>query len=371
MRQFQTVLCGDQVVDPTEGCDDGALAGLDGCNASCDVEEFRELAGSAAGGSVSVTISGQVVTVTTTAGRRRLRWLRPWRMPINANTAPPGSRDHGDGPGRAGDHERGHFRIDGDRLWLPERPRPSGREDASLVGRTLPVRRATTSSGGNLDQLRSTAGNFASSLVTRALSRQQSGLTRYWLHAETPAVGQGVRYLVRATARRDVRQRRGVAIGFARMARSLRPETAAPEVSGPAGRRNVISSTGRRPGRALSRLPNALTVWRTVSSPIRIHPKLSSGLVANRTTSRVNCGLSKRYVPAPAMTRRALGSPFELTAIVQPEDLVMEGVEPRGVTRFGGGAASARAPTRRLSPVGKNAMESILALCRIAFRSGS
>ena len=49
---------------------------------------------------------------------------------------------------------------------------------------------------GSLDQLRSTAGDFASPLVTQ-LCLANNGADTYWLHAETPAAGQGVWYLVR------------------------------------------------------------------------------------------------------------------------------------------------------------------------------
>jgi cysteine-rich repeat protein len=196
MRQFQTILCGDQVVDPTEGCDAGALAGLDGCNASCDVEEFVELAGSAAGGSVSVTISGQVVTVTTTAGQTAAQVAQALANAINANTAlqalgitatAQGSRVITNGDisestvTDSGLQSVLDLRVEKTRLWWAN---PAGATSYDVVR-------------GNLDQLRSTAGDFASSLVTQ-LCLANNRADAYWLHAETPAVGQGVWYLVRA-----------------------------------------------------------------------------------------------------------------------------------------------------------------------------
>jgi len=196
MRQFQTVLCGDHVVDPTEGCDDGALAGLDGCNSTCDVEEFFELAGSAAGGSVSVTVSGQVVTVTTVAGQTAAQVAQALANAINANTAlqalgitatAQGARLIVSGDmtsaliGDAGLQSRLDLRVEKTRLWW-----------ANSAGATsYDVLR------GSLDQLRSTAGNFASPLVTQ-LCLANNRADTYWLHAETPAASQGVWYLIRA-----------------------------------------------------------------------------------------------------------------------------------------------------------------------------
>jgi cysteine-rich repeat protein len=72
MRQFQTVKCGDAVLDPTEACDDGNPYSLDGCTASCGIEEFTALGGvaTAQGGSrVDVVIAGVLIRVNTTAGQ--------------------------------------------------------------------------------------------------------------------------------------------------------------------------------------------------------------------------------------------------------------------------------------------------------------
>ena len=196
MRQFQTVLCGDHVVDPTEGCDDGALAGLDGCNSTCDVEEFFELAGSAAGGSVSVTVSGQVVTVTTVVGQTAAQVAQALANAINANTAlqalgitatAQGTRLIVSGDitsvtiGDAGLQSRLDLRVEKTRLWWAN---PAGATSYDVLR-------------GSLDQLRSTAGNFASPLVTQ-LCLANNRADTYWLHAETPAAGQGVWYLIRA-----------------------------------------------------------------------------------------------------------------------------------------------------------------------------
>ena len=69
MRQFESVLCGDGVLDATEECDDGNLSSGDGCYATCDLEDSFALYGAAQGGSVSVTVDGVLVSVVTTAGQ--------------------------------------------------------------------------------------------------------------------------------------------------------------------------------------------------------------------------------------------------------------------------------------------------------------
>lgn len=86
MRQFQTVQCGDNVLDPTEGCDDGTHAGGDGCSAGCDVEERFDLAGTATGGRVELTIHGVIVGVNTTFGQTAAQVLASLAAALNANT---------------------------------------------------------------------------------------------------------------------------------------------------------------------------------------------------------------------------------------------------------------------------------------------
>jgi spore coat protein A len=85
MRQFRTKLCGDNELDPTEECDDLNPGGLDGCG-SCEIEEFVQLSGTAAGdGSVSVTIEGEVVTINPTAGQSAAEVAQDLAAAINAN----------------------------------------------------------------------------------------------------------------------------------------------------------------------------------------------------------------------------------------------------------------------------------------------
>jgi cysteine-rich repeat protein len=89
MRQFQSVLCGDAVLDPSETCDDGGTAGLDGCGASCDVEEFVLLGGTASGGSVSVNVGGASRHGDDGGGADR---GPKWRRPSRRRSTPKGSR---------------------------------------------------------------------------------------------------------------------------------------------------------------------------------------------------------------------------------------------------------------------------------------
>jgi cysteine-rich repeat protein len=85
MRQFQTVQCGNALLEPGEECDDGDTAGADGCNAVCESEAFVYLRGTAAGGSVSVSVEGIVVNVTTVAGQTAAEVAAAIAAGINAN----------------------------------------------------------------------------------------------------------------------------------------------------------------------------------------------------------------------------------------------------------------------------------------------
>jgi cysteine-rich repeat protein len=62
-------VCGNAQVDSGEECDDGGTTGADGCSAVCEVETFLSLFGTAEGGSVSLTVDGVVIQVTTTTGQ--------------------------------------------------------------------------------------------------------------------------------------------------------------------------------------------------------------------------------------------------------------------------------------------------------------
>jgi len=198
MRQFQTVLCGDHVVDPTEACDDGGTAALDGCSASCQAEEFLELSGTASGGSVSITLSGIVVTVTTSAGQTAAQIAQALADAIDANTAlqvagvsatAQGNRVVTNGDitsvtiADAGVQSKLDLRLEKTRLWWGT---VAGASSYDVVR-------------GSLNELRASAGNFASPLVTQlCLVNNEVGTS--WVNTETPGAGQGVWYLVRSQA---------------------------------------------------------------------------------------------------------------------------------------------------------------------------
>jgi spore coat protein A len=196
MRQFQTVLCGDQVIDPTEECDDGGLAPLDGCNATCDAEQFLEISGTAAGGSISITLSGVVVTVTTTAGQSASQVAQALASAIDANASllaaginatAAGGRVITNGDitsasiADAGLSSYCELRVEKTRLWWSSIP---GATSFDVVR-------------GSLNQLRASAGNFASPVVTQ-LCLANNQVSTFWVHTEAPAPGEGIWYLVRA-----------------------------------------------------------------------------------------------------------------------------------------------------------------------------
>ena len=87
MRQFQTVQCGDGVLDPTEGCDDGKLTGVDGCSSKCEIEQYVEFQGVAvgAGGKVDLVVSGELITVNTFAGQTAAEVAQALADEINGN----------------------------------------------------------------------------------------------------------------------------------------------------------------------------------------------------------------------------------------------------------------------------------------------
>jgi cysteine-rich repeat protein len=61
--------CGDGVVDGGENCDDGNLLALDGCSARCQNEVSVSFFGTATGGTVDLTLSGQALQLTTLPGQ--------------------------------------------------------------------------------------------------------------------------------------------------------------------------------------------------------------------------------------------------------------------------------------------------------------
>lgn len=78
-------VCGNALIDLGEECDDGGTAAADGCSAACQVEAFLELFGNAQGGSVSLTVDGVPVQVTTTAGESAEDVLAALVAAINAD----------------------------------------------------------------------------------------------------------------------------------------------------------------------------------------------------------------------------------------------------------------------------------------------
>jgi cysteine-rich repeat protein len=198
MRQFQTIQCADGEIDPTEACDDGAKATLDGCNASCRAEEFVQLRGTAAGGSVSITVAGVLVTVTTAAGQTPAQVAAALAAAINANASlqalgvtatAQGARVITDGdvssvnPADAGLTEELALRVERTRLWW----------GTVGTGDTYDLVR------GSLSGLRSSGGDFASPATTEACLADNREET-FWVHAESPAVGEGAWYLIRKAA---------------------------------------------------------------------------------------------------------------------------------------------------------------------------
>ncbi|MDP3937875.1 MAG: multicopper oxidase domain-containing protein, partial [Deltaproteobacteria bacterium] len=85
MRQFQTVDCGNLVLEPGEECDDGNEASGDRCSATCEAEDFLILGGTAEGGSVDLTVDGEVIMVTTTPGQTAAQVAAALADAINNN----------------------------------------------------------------------------------------------------------------------------------------------------------------------------------------------------------------------------------------------------------------------------------------------
>ena len=195
MRQFQTIQCADGVLDPTEACDDGAKATLDGCNAACRAEEFVQLRGTAGGGSFSITVAGIVITVTTAAGQTSGQVALALANAINANATlqslgvtatAQGTRviTNGDvtsvNPADGGLTNELALRVERTRLWW------------GTVGSSATYDAVR----GSLSSLRSSGGNFASPATTQACLVNDEAET-FWVHTEMPAAGDGTWYLVR------------------------------------------------------------------------------------------------------------------------------------------------------------------------------
>jgi spore coat protein A len=63
------VPCGNRVLDPPEECDDGNIVPGDGCAPTCELEDSVSFYGTAEGGSVDLTVDGELVSVPTTPGQ--------------------------------------------------------------------------------------------------------------------------------------------------------------------------------------------------------------------------------------------------------------------------------------------------------------
>ena len=193
MRQFQTIKCGDAVLDPTEGCDDGGLAGADGCSPSCRVEERVDFAGTALGGRVEVTVNGILIGVNTSSGQSAAQVMAALAAAINANATLAAQGVTAQAIGAtlvvSGDvttitsTDTGlssvlKLAVAKTRLWW-----------SSLTGSTLYdlVR-------GDLQTLASSHGNFTSA-VQGCLADNLA--QTYWLDSTTPTPGQGRWYLLR------------------------------------------------------------------------------------------------------------------------------------------------------------------------------
>ncbi|HEU5454220.1 MAG TPA: multicopper oxidase domain-containing protein [Nocardioides sp.] len=198
MRQFQTVSCGDGELDaPAEACDDGGRSPFDGCSARCRAEEFVDLSGTAAGGSVSITVSGVVVTVTTGAGQSAADIAGALAAAINADpglaalgvtATAQGTRLVVDGGDitqfLSADAGLGHLLTldaQASSLWWGSTGSAAGYDVVK----------------GSLGQAWATGWSFSNPAVTLACPANDSAAT-FLDQADQPAPGDGVWYLVRA-----------------------------------------------------------------------------------------------------------------------------------------------------------------------------
>ena len=78
-------VCGNETVDLGEQCDDGGTTPADGCSATCQVESFVSLFGTAQGGSVTLVVDGVTLQVGTTAGESAADVLAALAAAINAS----------------------------------------------------------------------------------------------------------------------------------------------------------------------------------------------------------------------------------------------------------------------------------------------
>jgi cysteine-rich repeat protein len=193
MRQFQTIQCGNGSVEPTEQCDDGNTAWGDRCSGGCNEEEFLHLDGVAQGGSVSVTVAGEVVTIATTAGQTPSQVAAALAAAINADpelaamgfaARAYGSRVIADGPitgaaiADAGLIDRMTLYADAGSLWWSE---GVGQTGCDVVR-------------GGLGVLRSSRGDFT--LAAETCLADDHGPS-YLALSSDPAPGEGWWFLAR------------------------------------------------------------------------------------------------------------------------------------------------------------------------------
>ena len=80
--------CGNSTLQSGEQCDDGGTAFFDGCASNCHSETLLPaFSGSAAGGTVTATIDGVAVQITTTSGQTAADVATALAAAINASTA--------------------------------------------------------------------------------------------------------------------------------------------------------------------------------------------------------------------------------------------------------------------------------------------
>jgi len=196
MRQFQTVQCGDAVLDPSEQCDDGAKTALDGCSADCRLEELFYLTGTATGGRVELTIEGQTVGVDTTAGQSDLEVLMALAAAINADpvlAALGVTATVADGRLIVTGHINSMSSTDSglvagsvltalsSRFWWTTDPGASGYDVVR----------------GDIGHLIATGGDFADPLTTESCLASNQAST-YLLNGDSPALGDAKWYLLRS-----------------------------------------------------------------------------------------------------------------------------------------------------------------------------
>jgi cysteine-rich repeat protein len=198
MRQFQTISCGDAEIDPTELCDDGNTNDIDGCNLSCEVEEYVELSGTGTGqggGRVDLIVSGELIRAEGTTGLTAAQVVQLLADAINANANLQAlgitAVAIGNRVVTTGDIETVDVRDNGladvlelsvqrTQLWW-------GNIEAATSGFDVIQ--------GDLNELRSLGGDF--SLATQFCRGDNQTETFLNIASDAPASGEGLWYLLR------------------------------------------------------------------------------------------------------------------------------------------------------------------------------